>query len=555
MNKAKSENILVCGAWPYANGSLHIGHVAALLAGDVVSRFHRLNGDNVLYVSGSDQHGTPIVVRAEQEGVTPASIAEKYHQEFVRDFKKLGFSYNLYSKTTEPKHTEVVQEFFLDLYEKKVIYEKTQELLYCPKCQRFLPDRYVEGTCPKCGAAGARGDQCDECGSLLDSTELLEPKCKTCGTTPELRESEHFFLKLSEFGEYLEKYIKEVGPKNHWRPNAVNFSLGLIKEGLPDRAITRDTEWGVPIPLEGYENKRIYVWFEAVLGYVSTSIKWAEDAGQPEAWKPFWSTVSQRIYAHGKDNIPFHTIILPSILKSKGNLGLPSQILSTEYVTLEGKQLSTSRNWAVWVPDFLEKYDPDSLRYYCINNGPETADADFSWTEFVERNNSDLVGTYGNLVHRVLTFSQKHFGNEIPAPGKLESAEKELLAAIDQAFKETAKQITEGSLRKALKTIFGLARLGNQYIDKKAPWQEIKTSKKDTATTLWTAFQVIGALAALTKPFLPRSAQELQSTLNLKDLHWSAPELKPGQPYGEPKPLFANLDEAIAQEELLKLQS
>lgn len=552
---AKKRDVLVCGAWPYANGSLHVGHVAALIAGDIVARYHRLNGDDVLYVSGSDQHGTPIAVRAETEGVSPATIANGYHDEFVDCFERLGFTYDLYSKTSDPDHARVVQEFFLDLYHKGAIYSKTQEFPYCQKDQRFLPDRYVEGKCPKCGAEEARGDQCDICGQLLDSTELIDPKCKICGTTPVLRESEHFYLKLSEFAKFLQEYIKTEGKKGYWRPNAINFSLGLIKAGLPDRSITRDTDWGIEIPLHGYESKRIYVWFEAVLGYVSTSIKWAKSNGKPDDWKRFWSDDSRRVFVHGKDNIPFHTIILPSILHAKGDLALPSQILSTEYVTLEGKQFSTSRDWAIWIPDYLERYDPDCLRYHCIINGPETADSNFSWLDFLERTNADLVGVYGNFVHRVLSFILKNYGNKIPEPDKLSDEDQELLKAIPHTFKQVAADIEKGHLRRAVKNVFSLARLGNQYLEKKSPWLQIKEDKEAAGTTLWVSVQVIGALASLTQPFIPRSSGVLAKTLNLNKLEWKRSEISGGHSFNTPEPLFKHLEKEIIDEELARLNT
>lgn len=551
----KKRNILVCGAWPYANGSLHIGHVAALIAGDIVARYHRLLGDNVLYVSGSDQHGTPIAASAEKEGVTPAEVANRYHEEFVNDFERLGFSYDNYTKTTNPLHAKVVQEVFLDLYHKGAIYKKTQQLLYCPHCQRFLPDRYVEGACPKCRAVEARGDQCDKCGSLLDATELIDPQCKICGTTPVLRESEHFFLKLSEFGEFLRDYITKQGAKGHWRANAVNFSLGLIKEGLPDRAITRDSDWGIDIPLPDYKGKCIYVWFEAVTGYYSASIEWAEKSGQPSAWEGFWKGESKSVYAHGKDNIPFHTIIWPSILKAKGGLNLPTQILSTEYVTFEGKQLSTSRNWAVWVPDFLDRYDPDSLRYYSIAYGPETADADFSWRVFVEKVNGELVGFYGNFVHRVLSFIYKNFGDKIPTPGTLGTEDKKVLVAVEKSYVKVGGEIERGRFKAALREVISLARLGNQYIDRKAPWKQVKENKDEVATTLWVCVQIIRALAVLTGPFLPRSASELLDTLQIEQPKWEHELLEPEQKFKEPKPLFTRIDPTVVEEELVKPQT
>ncbi|KKR34186.1 MAG: Methionine-tRNA ligase [candidate division CPR2 bacterium GW2011_GWC1_39_9] len=545
------QKILIGGAWPYANGSLHIGHVAALIGGDILARYYRLSGNDVLYVSGSDQHGTPIAVRAEKEGVPPSKIADRYHREFVRDFTELGFSYDLYTKTTTDNHEKVVQDFFLSLHNKGLIYAKSQTLPHCPNCRRFLPDRYVEGICPVCKTPGARGDQCDECGSLLDTTELLNPQCKICGTTPEFRESEHFFLKLSHFEDFLKEWVpKQKG----WRQNAANFTRGLLKKGLKDRPITRDTQWGIKIPIEGYDDKRIYVWFEAVIGYVSASIEWANAQDNPDAWIPFWTNGAKNIYAHGKDNIPFHTIIWPAILKAKGGLNLPSQIVSTEYVTLERKQLSTSRNWAVWVPNFLENYDPDTLRYYVINNGPETSDADFTWQEYLERTNGDLVGVYGNFVHRILSFIFKNFGDKIPTPGDFDEEDKKILKATKDSFKTAGQLISDGKFRAAIKEIIGLARLGNQYVDKKAPWSQIKVSQEAAATTLWVCAQVIRSLGILTQPFIPRSSQVLLETIKVSNIEWRFEELPAGSTFKEPKPLFQRLDKKIIEEEIAKLE-
>ena len=360
-------------------------------------------------------------------------------------------------------------------------------------------------------------------------------------------------MKLSEFSKFLSEYIKAEGKKESWRPNAINFSLGLIKEGLPDRSITRDTDWGIDIPLPGYESKRIYVWFEAVLGYVSTSIKWAKKSGNLNDWKRFWSEDSKRVFVHGKDNIPFHTIILPSILHAKGDFALPSQILSTEYLTLEGKQFSTSRNWAIWIPDYLERYDSDSLRYYCVIGGPETSDSNFSWTDFLERTNADLVGVYGNFVHRVLTFILKNYGDKVPTPGKLDKDDKELLKAISRTFEQAALDIEQGHLRRASKTVFSLARLGNQYLEKKSPWLQIKEDRKAAGTTLWVAVQAIGALASLTQPFIPRSSGVLAKTLNLDKLEWKSLEIPGGHYFHNPKPLFKHLDKELIEEELARL--
>ncbi|MFH0914506.1 MAG: methionine--tRNA ligase, partial [Chloroflexota bacterium] len=420
------ERIFIGVAWPYANGPLHLGHVAgAYLPPDIFARYHRTKGNEVLMVSGSDMHGTPITIRAEQEGKTPGEIAYRYHREFVESWQKLGISFDLYTHTDTSNHAAVSQDIFLNLLKKGHIYKATTSQAFCSECRRFLADRYVEGTCPYCGSTGARGDQCEVCGKPLNAIELVSPRCRLCGTSPEFRNSEHFFLKLSAF---RDKLLPWVHQQTHWRPSVLNFTYRYLEEGLNDRAITRDIEWGIPLPLEGYEGKRLYVWFEAVIGYLSAAKEWAASSGDPEKWRLFWQEPGTKSYYFiGKDNIPFHTIIWPAMLMGYGGLNLPYDVPANEFLTIEGKKLSTSRNWAVWLPDYLSRYAPDPLRYLLSANMPETSDTDFSWREFVRRNNDELVATYGNLVHRVLTLTYRNFGGVVPQPGEIDGAGKELL--------------------------------------------------------------------------------------------------------------------------------
>jgi len=380
-----SERILIAVAWPYANGSLHLGQIAgAYLPADIFARYHRLRGNQVLMVSGSDQHGTPITVRAEQEGRPPKEVADHYHKEFLDSWQRFGITFDLFTTTDTPNHRKVSQDLFLTLRDKGYIYKDTMTLLYCPTCKRFLPDRYVEGTCPHCSFEGTRGDQCDNCGKPLNPVELIEPYCLICSSVPEVRESEHFFLRLSAFNDQLLEWVRKQA---HWRQNVLNFTISFLTEGLKDRAITRDIEWGVPVPVPGFESKRIYVWFEAVIGYLSASKEWAERNGDEERWSEFWQGDAKSYYFIGKDNIPFHTIIWPAMLMGCDGLNLPYDVPANEFLTLEGRQLSTSRNWAIWLPDYLERYDPDPLRYFLSVSMPEGGDTDFSWREFVRRNN------------------------------------------------------------------------------------------------------------------------------------------------------------------------
>lgn len=550
------KKILVAAALPYANGSLHMGHVSALLGSDITARYHRLNGDQVLYVSGSDCHGTPIVVEANRQGITPAEIADKYHQEFKKNFiEDLKFSYDCYTTTTTKIHQEVVQQIFLKLFKEGYIYKRTEDLPYCLKCQCFLPDRYIEGECPVCHYKSARGDQCDSCGRLLDPNQFAEPRCKICGSKPEWRASEHFFFKLPYFTDQI-KDLVERGTS--WRSNARNFTLRFLQEGLKDRAITRDTTWGVPIPLPGYDDKRIYVWFEAVCAYLSASQEWARSKGKPNLWREFWQDEeSIHYYFHGKDNIPFHTVVWPAILYAYGGLHLPDHIYSSEYMLLEGKQFSKSRQWALWLPDFLEKFDPETLRYYLVTNGPETSDADFSWREYYKRTNNELIGNFGNFFHRVLSFVRKTFPDGVVFPSELSLEQEKLLSVAKNCFVEVGKAIENGQFRKALRVILNLAENGNRFIDTAAPWASIKVNPAKTEGDLAVAGQTIRCLAILSYPFLPQSAEKVFVDIgfDIKEVGWKYPAENKLTVEETLKPLYRRIEEVEIQVELDKLKN
>ncbi len=551
-----TEKILVAVAWPYANGSLHLGQIAgAYLPADIFARYHRLVGNEVLMVSGSDQHGTPITIKAEQEGEKPAEIAGRYHRQFLESWQKLGISFDLFTTTGTENHAEVVQDMFLTLLEKGYIYKDRVSQPYCPQCKRFLPDRYIEGTCPFCKADGARGDQCDSCGKPMNPAELLEPRCRLCGTTPRFEESEHFFLKLSAFQEKLLEWVK---PKSYWRTNVLNFTVRYLEDGLKDRAITRDIAWGVPVPLEGYENKRIYVWFEAVIGYLSASKEWAKSGGDGEGWRPFWQGKDAKSYYFiGKDNIPFHTIIWPAMLMGYGGLNLPYDVPSNEFLTIEGKRLSTSHNWAVWLPDYLSRYAPDPLRYLLSINMPETSDTDFSWREFFRRNNDELVATYGNLAHRVLTFSYRHFEGCVPQPGEMDDQSQKLLAKAEETLQNVGELISQCHFKQGIMAAMALAQEANRYLDDKSPWKVIKEDKQAAATSLYVALGVIAALKTAFYPFLPFSSQKLHQMMGFEGAvesdGWKLRLPSGGQKLGEPEPLFTKLDEKLIDEETARL--
>ena len=549
-----SERILAAVAWPYANGSIHIGHVAGTyLPADIFARYHRLNGNDVLMVSGSDAHGTPVTLTAEERGITPEEVFSKYQAEFLDSWERLGISFDLFTTTHTDNHSAVSQDIFSRLLERDYIYKDTMVQPFCENESRFLADRYVEGTCPHCNFDGARGDQCDDCGRTLDPKDLLRMSCSICGSEPEFRETEHFFLKLSAFEDQLLEWVRE---QEHWRPNVRNFTIGYLEGGLHDRAITRDIEWGVPLPLEGYEDKRIYVWFEAVIGYLSASIEWAHNNGTPEAWKPYWEDGSRAYYFMGKDNIPFHTVIWPAMLLGYGGLKLPYDVPANEYLNLEGFKLSTSRNWAVWLPDYLDRYEPDPLRYVIAANLPETSDSDFSWREYVRRNNDELVATYGNLVHRVLSMLNRNFEGVLPEPGELDDVSKELLGEAQRRFDEAGSYLESVRLRQALQSSMALAQAANRYLDQKEPWRAVRQDKEDAAQTLWTTASVINCLKTTLCPFLPFSSQKLHAMLGFdgnveeKGWAWHPDAMKPGQQLQRPTPLFQKLDEdVIAAEE------
>jgi methionyl-tRNA synthetase len=537
-------SIFIGGAWPYANGSLHLGRVASLLPGDILARYFRLKGEAVLYVSGSDCHGTPISIQANQEGVTPNEIAERYHKEFVNCFKQLGFSYDLYNRTDDDFHHQVVQQLFLKLLENDYIYKKSIEQTYCTDCDQFLPDRYVEGICPHCGQM-ARGDQCDSCSALLDPTELHDKKCKLCKGSPTVRYTEHYFLALSKFQATLEDYVKQ---STGWRGNAIQLTQRYLNEGLHDRAATRDLPWGVDVPIAGFEGKKIYVWIEAVSGYLSASMKWAQ-LNQTN-WETFWSEGTTAYYVHGKDNIPFHSLILPALLLGTGNLHLPDRIISSEYLTLEGKKFSTSNNWAVWVPYILEHYNPDSLRYFLIINGPENRDTDFSWREFIYSHNGELLGAFGNFVNRNLMFIVKAFENTVPESQMDDNIKENILELYNQA----GKLIEEGKLKAALETIFYFIRNSNKFFDERKPWVQFKESPAECRVTLYTCAQIIANLSNLLTPFLPFSCEKIRTFLNISQPDWKYIEVAPKQKLQNPELLFERIDVSRIQEEENKLK-
>ncbi|MCK5128594.1 MAG: methionine--tRNA ligase [Clostridiales bacterium] len=538
-------NILIGGAWVYANGSLHIGHVAGLLPADVIARYHRLIGNKVCYVSGSDCHGTPITIRAKSENKLPSEVSEKYHQEFIEAFTYLGFSYDYYGKTSANDHKKFVEEFHRELYKTRYIYEKEEPQVFCRQCRSFLSDRFVVGKCPSCGEA-AKGDQCDSCATILESKELIELRCKECGDQPTFIPTRHLYLAVTK----LEGKLKELLENNtHWRKNAIAFTKRYIDEGLHDRAITRHIDWGIDVPKEGYEDKKIYIWAENVLGYLSTCYLYCREYNL--IFESFWVNDAKHYYVHGKDNIPFHTIILPSLLLASGkDYNLPNNIISSEHLTLEGNKISTSKNWAIWVKDLIEKYDPDSIRYYLLAKGPEKRDADFSWREFVYSNNSELLGAYGNFVNRNLVFIKKAFDSVVPEG----DIDPEIQDEIMNLFKDVGDAISEGELKTALGEIFCFIRSANKYFDEQKPWITVKEDSEKCQNTLFNCVYVICNLAVLLEPFLPFSSAKIISWFKLKRV-WREQIIKAGFVVPEPEILFERLSKELILEEVEKLKA
>ena len=535
--------ILIGGAWPYANGSLHLGHIAGLLAGDILARYFRLKGEEVLYVSGSDCHGTPIAIRAKQEKVSPEAIADRYHGEFAESFEKLGFSYDIYTRTDHQCHHDTVKDTFLKLLENGYIYSRAVDQNYCPSCAQFLPDRYIEGICPRCGKI-ARGDQCDHCSALLDPDELWDKKCRLCGRKPELKKTEHLYFALSKLQKQLEDFLEQ---SEGWRENAVNLTRRYLNEGLQDRTATRDLPWGIDVPLEGYEGKKIYVWIEAVCGYLSASKQWGIETGQD--WKRFWGNEVTAYYIHGKDNIPFHSLILPGLLLGSGGLHLPDRIISSEYLTIEGQKLSTSRNWAVWVPDILRKYNPDSFRYYLTINGPEKRDADFSWRELVHRHNGELVGAFGNFVNRSLVFIHKYYEGKVP----LSSIDESICGQIKSLYGVVGDKIERGCFKSAIEDIFEFIRRANKYFDDEKPWIKVRENPQACSAAIYTCVQIIANLSVLLSPFIPHTCHKIQCILNLQGREWAYVEVKPSSRLSQPQILFERLDKSIIELETASL--
>lgn len=551
---------MVTCAWPYINYTPHLGTlIGSILSADVAARYYRLKGEDVVFVSGSDEHGTPIEVEAVRLGVPPKQLTDKNHAKVVDLWKKWGISFDNYTRTESPVHKEFVTDQYSRIYENGYIFSQNTELPYCPKCNRFLPDRFVEGSCPRCGYEGARGDQCPSCGWPLEPAKLVDPHCAICESTPTIKEVRHWYFDLPKFAEQLRRFIKN---NKRLPANARRFSLSLINEGLKPRAVTRDNKWGIPAPFPGAEDKTIYVWVEAVLGYVSATIEYFKDRGVEEKWKEFWFDKDVKtLYFIGKDNIPFHTIILPALLlASRDDYNLPWNVSSTEFLQFRGETFSKSRKVGIWIDEALELFPADYWRYFLISMRPETKDADFSWEIFIEKVNADLNDTLGNFIHRTLTFINEHFSDTVPKAKSLDAYDKSVLKSVGKKVATAAQNLEDCKLQAALRNIIAVSRLGNKYLNEKEPWNQVKDDWERAASTLYVAVQLVKTLAVTLVPFIPFTARKLSALLNVSgDVHsqrWSeAAKLLPaGHKISRSKPLFGKIE--VSAEELQdKLES
>jgi len=521
--------------------------VGSVLSADVAARYYRLRGDDVLMVSGSDEHGTPIEVEALKQGITPKELTDRNHTRVAELFKEWGASFDNYTRTESPVHKEFVQELLMKIYKNGYIFSQDMQMLYCEHDQRFLPDRFVEGKCPYCGYERARGDQCDRCGRLLETTFLVEPYCVICKNRPTVKTTRHWYIDLSRFEDQLNQYIKD----NKQLPaNAKNFSLNWIKEGLKPRAVTRDVEWGIPAPFPEAEGKTIYVWVEAVLGYVSATIEHCKRIGEPEKWREFWfNKDAKTLYFVGKDNIPFHTIILPALLLASGeDYNLPWNVSATEFLQFKGEKASKSQKIGIWIDEALKLFPADYWRFFLMATRPEAKDTNFSWDFFLEKINADLNDTFGNFIHRTLTFINAQFNSEIPQPKKLAPEDEMILHTIREKVEATAQEFEDAKLQSAANTLISISRVGNQYLNEKEPWNLIKTDREKAATILYVAVQIVKAVTVVSAPFIPTTAEQLWQILNLRgSVHTSRwkEALKPleaGHKIAKAKPLFRKID-------------
>ncbi|MFC1730248.1 methionine--tRNA ligase, partial [candidate division KSB1 bacterium] len=555
------EKILVTSALPYANGPIHLGHIAgAYLPADIFVRYHRMKGSDIIYICGSDEHGVPIAIKAEAENMTPQELVDKYHEMNRKSFARFGISFDNYSRTTLPIHYETSSDFFRKLHNDGVFKIKLETQLFCPNDNMFLPDRFVEGTCPNCQNPEARGDQCEKCGTWLDPAKLIEPHCKICGTTPRLENTKHWYMPLGRYQKQVEDWILS---KKGWKENVVNYCKGWFAKGLEDRAVTRDLDWGVPVPLEEADGKVLYVWFDAVIGYISSTKEWALNRKNPDLWKEYWCDPDTKIYHFiGKDNIVFHAIFFPIMLMLYKGFTLPENVVANEFLNIEGRKISTSQNYAVWLDDYLKKFHPDPLRYCLASISPESRDADFSWKDFQARNNNELADILGNFINRTLVFIYNSFDARIPEAGVLASADEKLLKTVKKKMSLLANNLEASKVKSGIGNLMDIARLANKYFNDEEPWVTLKSDRQRCATTLYVCTQLIKNLMVGMTPFMPFTAENVAKTLSMHDelLHSTWDELlsgdiAAGMHIDKPEILFSKIDDDVIQYEIDKLNA
>ncbi len=555
----------ITAALPYTNGPVHIGHLAGVyVPSDIYARFQRLQGNDVAFVCGSDEHGVPITLKAKKEGITPQEVVDKYHEIIKRSFEEFGISFDNYSRTSAKIHHETASEFFKKLYQEDKFIEKVTEQFYDDKAHQFLADRFIVGTCPKCGHDESYGDQCENCGTSHNATDLINPKSAITGATPKLKETKHWFLPLDQYENWLKEWILD-SHKDDWKVNVYGQCKSWIVDGLKPRAVTRDLDWGIPVPAEGAEGKVLYVWFDAPIGYISSTKEWADEKGKD--WKPYWKDKETKlIHFIGKDNIVFHCIIFPSMLKAEGSYILPENVPANEFLNLEGNKISTSKNWAVWLHEYLEDFpgQQDVLRYVLTANAPETKDNDFTWSDFQARNNNELVAIFGNFINRVIVLTHKYYDGIVPDSIELTDSDRKTLYELQRSPELISESIERYRFREAMSLLINVARLGNQYLAEEEPWKTIKTDEDRTQTVMFVALQVASALAVLSEPFLPFTSDRLKNMLCFSDLKsvpvWSdvqneATLLPSGHQIGKGELLFSKIEDEQIQRQLEKLEA
>ena len=557
-----SKRYTITAALPYTNGPIHIGHLAGVyVPADIFARYQRLKNNDVAFICGSDEHGVAISIKAKKEGTTPQAIIDKYHAIIKQSFADFGISFDNYSRTSAPIHHQTASDFFKKLYEQGDFIEEISEQLYDEEAHQFLADRFVIGTCPKCGNPEAYGDQCERCGSSLNATDLIDPKSSITGSKPTLKATKHWFLPLNRYQEFLEKWILE-GHKSDWKPNVYGQVKSWLDDELKPRAVTRDLDWGIPVPVEGAEGKVLYVWFDAPIGYISSTKEWAEREGKD--WRPYWQDKNtELVHFIGKDNIVFHCIIFPAMLKAEGSYILPTNVPANEFLNLEGNKLSTSKNWAVWLHEYLQDFpnQQDVLRYALTANAPETKDNDFTWKDFQARNNNELVAIFGNFINRVAVLTQKYYEGLIPAAGEFNDIDTETLRQITELTEKIEQSLERYRFREAQQELMNMARLGNKYLADEEPWKLIKTDPERVKTVMYVALQIATALAVASEPFLPFTSEKLKRMLQLGAITWESLKtnatelLKAGHRIGSAELLFEKIEDVAIEKQLQRLEN